>query len=234
MEDQELEKIIDTFFNKIESATQTPVNATPTQSFKALEEIREVLRELCKKGYDIGYGEKVTHVISQNSKDNLMNKNKAIIFLDIDGVLVSYKNLKERHPADNLHHFEEDAVRALNYLIRELFADIVITSAWRIGKTVEYLQEIFDIRGVKGKIIGATPYTITGDRGLEIKSWMESNYHPNRFIIIDDEVEGIRGNFKNWWLTDRNECLRYDDVDYILDRLERVENLKGINYDKRK
>lgn len=151
---------------------------------------------------------------------------KPIIFLDIDGVLVSYARLNERHPIDGEHDFVPESVEALNLLIEKLDAEIVISSSWRIGKSIEYLQEILDIRNVKGKVIGKTSYSfssVDGGRGQEIREWMEEHGIPETFIIIDDEVQDIRKHFRNWWKTHYKDCLQVKDVDRILKRLEQIK-----------
>lgn len=151
---------------------------------------------------------------------------KPIIFLDIDGVLVSYARLKDRHPIDGEHDFVHESVEALNHLIKELDADIVISSSWRIGKSIEMLQEILDLRGVKGKVVGKTRYSfsqIDGGRGQEIREWMEENGMPETFLIIDDEVSDIRNHFRNWWKTDPRRCLRLIEVKPILRRINRLK-----------
>jgi hypothetical protein len=127
---------------------------------------------------------------------------KKIIFLDIDGVLIS-KNFKKTHDfilnkifidkskmsflSDSMGiHFDPICVENLNNLIDETEADIVITSSNRI-EGLAYLQELFHNRGIKGNIIGMTPITLKADRSEEIMQWVINNGEPDRFLIYDDE-----------------------------------------------
>lgn len=101
---------------------------------------------------------------------------KSIIFLDIDGVLVSSALTKYRNYIDGEYDFIPQAVEALNELVEALEAEIVITSTWRIGRSVELLQDILELRGVEGKVIGKTESSYTsaeGGRGQEIREWMD-------------------------------------------------------------
>lgn len=55
-----------------------------------------------------------------------------IIYLDIDGVLVSYLKLKERD-SDGKNSFVSKAVETLNSIITMFNADICIVSTWGRG-----------------------------------------------------------------------------------------------------
>ena len=111
-----------------------------------------------------------------------------IIFLDIDGVLNSEKWYKERFDKNlypNLEgyplcEFDPLAIEQLNVLTDKTNAKIVISSTWRIGRTIDELKNIFNKVGIKGEIIGVTPHLTFNDgwgvdRGNEIKRWIDLN-----------------------------------------------------------
>ena len=115
-----------------------------------------------------------------------------IVFLDIDGVLVTPGSAKRpmqplHLPPYRYHQFARHAVDALNKLTSRAGAAIVISSSWR---TV-YRQSIIQImreQGVNGTVIDSTP-VIPGPRGLEIQAWMDTYpyYEGQPFVILDDE-----------------------------------------------
>lgn len=113
-----------------------------------------------------------------------------VIFLDIDGVLVNFTSMKlPRLTLDgqdfSTHRFYQPAVVALNRIVRETGAKIVISSSWRGGRdSIPKLQRILDANGVIGEIVGVTPcYDGTESTGEKLNAWMEKNggrYHPER------------------------------------------------------
>lgn len=110
-----------------------------------------------------------------------------IIFLDIDGVLTSRKSL---YTYGNFRTFLPSSVQALNFVLKASDAKIVISSAWRCGRSLEDLTAIFNKEGIDGsKIIGKTP-RFHGLRGMEIHEWL---YHATipieSFVILDDETD---------------------------------------------
>jgi hypothetical protein len=116
-----------------------------------------------------------------------------IIFLDIDGVLNSndwYVHRQDNVPMDSIHaqyplyEFDPRAVARLNELTEKTGAKIVLSSTWRIGRTYEQIQSIFDMVGIKGELVGATPSMqtkrpyedkegYTTPRGCEIDWWLK-------------------------------------------------------------
>lgn len=73
-----------------------------------------------------------------------------IIFLDFDGVLNSqlwYIRTKGNREIDDL---DTEAIGFLNTLIKNTGAKVVVSSTWRLNKTVDELQEILNRNGFKG------------------------------------------------------------------------------------
>lgn len=139
-------------------------------------------------------------------------KRNNIIFLDIDGVLASYLKMKwidEKGPA-----FVDYSVNALNKLIEKTNSDICISSSWRIGRTIDELQNILEKRGVKCNIVGTTDRF--GDRGEEILKWLDENKQYTDYIIIDDEMSDIIEHIPFSWKThirpNMFQCLTIYDI----------------------
>lgn len=115
-----------------------------------------------------------------------------VVFLDIDGVLVTARNLKQRHGRDKVA--EVACVYALNYLTMRAKAELVISSSWRFCGQNE-MQRILDFWGVHARIVGMTPDLTRKDgelyvavpRGLEIQQYLDEHPEVERFVILDDE-----------------------------------------------
>ena len=105
----------------------------------------------------------------------------AVLFLDIDGVLSSEEyasryTIEEWEKLSYLErHIDSKAVELINYICSETNADIVISSTWRYGRTVEQLQEVLNQRGCAFKVIGKTPEHDIRYRGYEIDTWISKN-----------------------------------------------------------
>ena len=90
-----------------------------------------------------------------------------IIFLDIDGVLncqlfydskeLDYK-MYEKSEWNEYYKGQicPQRIGWFNELCKDVNANVVISSTWRLGKTVEQLQEILDCSGGTSKVIGKT------------------------------------------------------------------------------
>lgn len=152
-----------------------------------------------------------------------------IIFLDIDGVFncqifyqENYKEVKKRlrkqvksKEIERLERYKSqicpDRIKWFSELCKEVKADVVISSTWRIGKSVEELQEIMNYCGGSFRIIGKTE-NLGYERGIEISKWLRDNVKPetygcnyydfHRYAIIDDDCDMLLNQRFNFFQTD--------------------------------
>ena len=148
-----------------------------------------------------------------------------IIFLDIDGVLNNvpfHKNFKGTF-TKSTDEIDTQSVLWLNDLIKETDAKVVVTSTWRLGKTVEELQKILEDKGFVGEVIGKTDSLNNGYvfRGNEILKWMKDNeqlvgyyaYYES-YVIFDDDSDMLywqKDNFIKidpWFGLSPNHCYK--------------------------
>lgn len=124
--------------------------------------------------------------------------------------------------------FCEDSVNFLNEILVLTNAKIVITSNWRLYLNTEELNTKFKERGVIGEVISQTntifakadaPFVL-GNRGLEIKNWLEEN-HCTEFIVIDDQITDIKPHIANNRIIKVNPMigLSSENVDKAVDEL---------------
>jgi hypothetical protein len=68
-------------------------------------------------------------------------------------------------------------------------ADVVVSSTWRYGKTVDELQAMLNAAGFRGRVLDKTPVGPPGaSRGEEIAAWLAE--HPvDGYVIVDDHVD---------------------------------------------
>jgi hypothetical protein len=125
-------------------------------------------------------------------------KMRKIVFLDIDGVLVTARSTYDFQNADN---FDPFCVGFFNHLIKETGAQVVISSTWRLLYSFDDLVAHFAGEGIDpGIIVGVTPsfdqkgnygLFIPGNRGAEIAHWMKTAPEGSigKFVILDDDED---------------------------------------------
>lgn len=149
-----------------------------------------------------------------------MNKTPPkIIFLDIDGVLnneVDGDNHKEL--VSDYGHYSERCVRLLNELTSSTGVKIVLSSTWRLGRTLEQIKLMFTEMGIRAECIGLTDdynngYTF---RGNEILKWIKDPedlvgfYHKYRsYVILDDDSDMLL-----WQKNNYVNCDPYTGITY--------------------
>lgn len=148
-----------------------------------------------------------------------------LIFLDIDGVFncqLFYQSTKKQprkdakdERIDRLDNYVslicKERIKWFSELCKEINAEVVVSSSWRMTKTVEELQEIFDYCGGTFKVISKTPYT-GYERGTEISKWLQENIKPethgchyfdfHTYAIIDDDSDMLLNQRFNFFQTD--------------------------------
>lgn len=120
---------------------------------------------------------------------------KKIVFLDMDGVL----NCRRFRSSAKWNGIDPDRVKRLNTLIERTQAEVVISSSWRYAHSPEKMQELLSGCGFTGKIIGDIPKLHTS-RHTEIKRWLDEQYLPCNFVILDDDEDagvGLEYNYVN-------------------------------------
>lgn len=88
------------------------------------------------------------------------------------------------HDFDNTL-FEPDYIAAINHVIDETKAEIVISSSWKIDMSVEDIQRMWKASNLPGIPIDVTP-AISRHKGDEIAAWLTLCPDPCRYVIIDD------------------------------------------------
>lgn len=107
-----------------------------------------------------------------------------VIFLDVDGVLINRHSCKVGFGVT-----DPDCVKTLNTVIAKTGAKLVISSCWRVGRTVPELQDLMGKWKVVGEVIDKTEVDYDVVRGVEIQRWLDKHPEVQSFVIIDDDSD---------------------------------------------
>lgn len=131
-----------------------------------------------------------------------------IIFLDIDGVLVTRES---RQRFNSARVFSPECVMVLKSIVEKTGAKIVISSTWRFhGNWEESIRERFAVAGWPDPpIVDKTPILVDfpGFRGDEISAWLLAPPEVECFIIIDDVNDFAPDQLPRFVQTDAGEGL---------------------------
>ena len=111
-----------------------------------------------------------------------------LIFLDIDGVMVSGAIWKVPETLeDGIPMFVENAVKSLNSLLTE-DTKIILSTSHRDRFTLSEWKQLFQRRGIEINKLDKFP----SSHGLkkrkdEILEWFATHKRPENFVIIDDD-----------------------------------------------
>jgi hypothetical protein len=106
-----------------------------------------------------------------------------VIFLDIDGVLNCKKT---ENPRKFPYVIERALLDRLKVLMERTGAKVVLTSSWRLDPIGRLAAEHFGL-----PFIGCSPDTPEAPRHEEIKAWLAEHPEVERYVVIDDECDGL-------------------------------------------
>lgn len=169
-----------------------------------------------------------------------------IIFLDIDGVLnseewyisIEHSKLDKESTEDwKKSNFDPKCIDKLHTIAIMTGAKFVVSSSWRLGRSVESIKNLFKYVGFKGDIIDKTPlltfnisdglkYNYSVPRGCEIKAWLELNkdilgqkLSKTRYAILDDDSDMLYWQRDSYFKVDRKHGITQDIVEKVIKHL---------------
>jgi len=127
-----------------------------------------------------------------------------VVFLDFDGVLNStaFQLSLPEEQRGGVMGLDRAAIVRLNRLVQETEAEVVISSTWRHGRTVQQLRTLLQEHGFVGTVRGRTPQWLekspgglysAEERGHEIQAWLNKaedyGCFVDSFVILDDDSD---------------------------------------------
>ena len=131
--------------------------------------------------------------------------------------------------------FDPNAVSNLKYILDQTGADIAISSSWKSFGFSE-LEEMWEERGLPGKLIGITPNSVSDEmllnadldnmelfsiRGMEIKEWLSKNgKRISHYAIIDDMDNMLPEQQSHFVKTDPEIGITKENADQVIAIIE--------------
>ena len=143
-----------------------------------------------------------------------------VLFLDLDGVLnnnLFFKKQRENPKEYIYKKFCQENIRSLEELCRILqIKEIVITSTWRMGRSIQDLRDMLSKDGFQmSHLISDKTDEIGGPEGRagEIRAWIEV-HDPKSHLIIDDNPIGDTTNL-NYHRVNSATGICQDDISQL-------------------
>ena len=124
-----------------------------------------------------------------------------LILLDIDGVMVLANSWKKPEFLDDgFPVFNSKSVKALQKIISETDASLLLTTSHKSKYSISQWRNIFKSRGINAKhIYRLSSNSLMSSRKDEILDWYTARLTPDeQFVIIDDDklLNNLPGNIK--------------------------------------
>jgi len=135
-----------------------------------------------------------------------------VLFLDIDGV-VNCINTRQRHRGA-IGIDPDLAVLIKKILIGVENLNVVLSSSWRCfqGGREEVENSVLPIYDV-------TP-RINGERGWEIKKWLDDHPDVEKYAILDDDSDMLPSQLPNFFRTSWDTGITKEIVDKVINHLK--------------
>ena len=171
-----------------------------------------------------------------------------VLFLDFDGVLNSHQsctfwhNKRDQSKWENemysswqgtlfeylAHEFCPIALSNMEELMRRVpDLQVVVSSTWRLGNSVEDLKKILaPAKLITERIIDKTPAFRDLDRGHEIQDWLDKHPEVTNYVIVDDDRDMLKSQQDNFVNTSELHGFQHSDMLHAL-RILRAGGIQG-------
>jgi len=114
-----------------------------------------------------------------------------VIFLDIDGVLNTFKTRSEQERVGGFEAYRRNPIHKafvgeLSRVLEATGARIVWSSTWRRWHSPEALDRRLAALGCVTTSLGSTPL-LGSPRAVEIRAWLKVHPEVTHFVTIDDD-----------------------------------------------
>ena len=139
-------------------------------------------------------------------------KEEKVIFLDIDGVLTSWRAFFAfQEEGEIWEELDPVGVALLLRIVTTFDYKIVISSSWRItAKTMLFRQLRKHNLHSHLHRDWKTPQKLSANRGQEIDLWLQAHPEIKKYIILDDNSDMLREQLESFVQTDSSDGMLTD------------------------
>lgn len=133
-----------------------------------------------------------------------------IIFLDIDGVLCTFRShIAQGSPGPGMCALDREGVGLLNMLYDE-DTFYVLSSSWRHFHDKSYMTNHLKKFGWSGQFhMDWCTQDFDGSRGEQIQEWLNRHSEVEKYVIIDDDSNMLKSQKRNFVKT-----IEYDGISW--------------------
>lgn len=126
----------------------------------------------------------------------MKKKKSGVLFFDVDGVVCTdraYYAYGQDKTKTIMRSWDPISLKLVDQLCQDYNLKVVISSTWRIRYDVPLIMLT---QGFTSDFHDddKTPQLFSGNRGMEIREWLDKHPEVDRYIIIDDSEDGLVGN----------------------------------------
>lgn len=125
-------------------------------------------------------------------------------------------------PGKKPKFYNKRAMYWLNRICLDGNAEIVVTSTWRIRRSVTELAEILYRSGLDKRICVVGKTDRFGRRDAEIKLWLREHMEVSHFVVLDDDVFDLTEVGTHLVLVDTYNGLDEDNYKEAMEILKKI------------
>ena len=146
-------------------------------------------------------------------------KETIYLFLDIDGVFITFDEVSNHRYFDEDEKWSKEAIKNLNSLYEKFNPTVVIISSYCNEKSIKDFQKRFKEMGFTGKISDKLKNQKSDIRFSLVKKVIKKN---DKFIIIDDmehDIKDVPELKNNWCQPDSSKGFTKKDLEKCLNMI---------------
>lgn len=167
--------------------------------------------------------------IEMSQKDLNSLKSAPVLYCLGGGLDMGRRKADDREKLRDLNDIDDKAVTLLNQILKETGAKVVVSSTWRLLRTLEAIRWVLESKGFVGEIIDHTEdlpiraakmSIILGRvRGQEIQEWLSRHPEVTSFAIVDDGSD-MEPHMDKLVQTSYDEGLTQEKADELIEMLK--------------
>ena len=145
-----------------------------------------------------------------------------LVFLDFDGAILPF----DPSGSGDRGIPSKEAVDNLNSLLQMSGANVVVSSSWRVGRSLSELNALLRTWGVRANVVGRTGTDPDDDRCVEILNWIDDHVLDESkmsFVVVDHDLVDLEPIANRVVSPDPKVGISWEDVQCALKLLQETQ-----------